>query len=75
MCLEEQRVKYIQDNTGEMLILTGGEGDSLLNSKAHDETVVINTIYSWHNNKQIDQLHKMEITEKKRDSHEYYNLV
>lgn len=46
MYLEEQRVKYIQDNTGEILILTGGQGDSLLNSKAHDETVVIKTIYS-----------------------------
>lgn len=65
MYLEEQRVKYIQDNTGEILILTGGQGDSLLNSKAHDETVVIKTIYSWHNNKQIDQSHKMEIAGKK----------
>lgn len=42
---EEQKVNYKQYNIEEILILTGREGNSLLNSKAHEETIVMKIVW------------------------------
>jgi hypothetical protein len=57
-----------------IIILTDGGGVALQDIKAH-EKLIIKAVQRWQRNKQTEQLHKIEIPEKKKGQHKHCNLI